>query len=80
MIIKEEKISVIKHGVDTDLFCPSYDEKCRFVVADAKQPSKKDVVNTLKKSGAEMLLNYLPLPGSSLSYTFLWKCNRRRII
>ena len=38
-----------------------YQEKYTFVVSDEKEPSKRDIINTLKASGAEMLLNYLPV-------------------
>ncbi len=50
-----------------------YDEKYRFVLSDQKESSKKDIVNELKKSGAEMLLNYLPV-GSEEAVKFYAEC------
>jgi len=50
-----------------------YDEKCTFVVCDAPEPTKEDVVRTLKESGAEMLLNYLPV-GSEKAVRFYAEC------
>jgi myo-inositol-1-phosphate synthase len=39
----------------------NYDEKHSFVLSSAKESSKEQIVSTLVKSGAEMLLNYLPV-------------------
>ena len=50
-----------------------YGAKYTFVVADKKQPSKRDVVNELKKSGAQILLNYLPV-GSEKATRFYAEC------
>ncbi len=50
-----------------------YEEKYRFVISDQKESSKKDIVNELKKSGAEMLLNYLPV-GSEEAVKFYAEC------
>lgn len=44
-----------------------------FVLSDQKQPDKKDVVAKLKNSGAEMLLNYLPV-GSERASQFYAEC------
>ena len=38
-----------------------YPEECRFVLASEEEASREEVVRTLKESGAEMLLNYLPV-------------------
>ena len=38
-----------------------YDEKYAFVLSNEKEPSKKDVVKAIQESGADMLLNYLPV-------------------
>ena len=38
-----------------------YDSKCTFVFADMPEPSAKEVVQILKDSGAEVLMNYLPV-------------------
>jgi len=39
----------------------AHPEHRRFVVADAPQPSKADVVESLKRSGAQVMCNYLPV-------------------
>ncbi|MFC1579937.1 inositol-3-phosphate synthase [Thermodesulfobacteriota bacterium] len=51
----------------------NYDEKCTFVVSDRKEASREDVVETLKESGAEILLNYLPV-GSEDAARFYAEC------
>jgi len=51
----------------------NYDPKYRFVLSNEKEPSKEDVVKTLKESGAEMLLNYLPV-GSEKATMFYAEC------
>src|SRR5690554_190633 len=38
-----------------------YDENVRFLLSSENQPDGKEVVSILKNSGAEMLLNYLPV-------------------
>ncbi len=50
-----------------------YDEKRRFVLSDAKEPTKEDVVQMLKSAGAEILLNYLPV-GSEEATRFYADC------
>jgi len=50
-----------------------YDQKHTFILSDAKEPTKEEVVGTLKKSGAEMLLNYLPV-GSDKAVKFYAEC------
>ncbi|GBE09777.1 inositol-3-phosphate synthase [bacterium BMS3Bbin12] len=50
-----------------------YEENRTFVVADAEQPSKEDVVRTLKETGAEILLNYMPV-GSEQAARFYAEC------
>jgi myo-inositol-1-phosphate synthase len=50
-----------------------YDERRTFLVSDEKEPSKQDVVKTLKASGAEILLNYLPV-GSEKATKFYAEC------
>jgi len=50
-----------------------YDEKYRFVPADHPQPTETDVVDALKESGAEVLLNYMPV-GSEQAATFYAEC------
>lgn len=49
------------------------DPRFRFVVADAPQPEKREVVERLRESGAEVLLNYLPV-GSEQAVRFYAEC------
>jgi myo-inositol-1-phosphate synthase len=51
----------------------NYDENYTFVVSKEKEATKEDIVNELKKSGAEMLLNYLPV-GSEEAARFYAEC------
>jgi myo-inositol-1-phosphate synthase len=50
-----------------------YDEKYTFVRADEPEPSGKEVIQILKDSGAEILLNYLPA-GSEEATRFYADC------
>ena len=50
-----------------------YHDKYTFVLADEPEPSKDDVVRTLRESGAEILLNYLPV-GSEKAVRFYAEC------
>ncbi len=50
-----------------------YDEDHTFVVADEKEPTKEEVVNHLKETGCEILLNYLPV-GSEEATRFYAEC------
>ncbi len=50
-----------------------YHEKFRFVLSNEPEPSKEDVVRTLKESRAEMLLNFLPV-GSEEATRFYADC------
>ena len=50
-----------------------YDEKYTFVLSDEKEATREDVVRTLKESGAEMLVNYLPV-GSEEAVKFYAQC------
>ncbi len=50
-----------------------YDEKYTFVLSDEKEADKADVVRTLRESGAEILLNYLPV-GSENAVRFYAEC------
>jgi myo-inositol-1-phosphate synthase len=50
-----------------------YDDDYTFILAKAKQAGKKDIVAALRKSGAEMLLNYLPV-GSEDAARFYAEC------
>ena len=51
----------------------NYDKKYAFLLSDEEEPSEEDVVNILKESGAEMLLNYLPV-GSEIAARFYAEC------
>jgi len=51
----------------------SYDEDCRFVVSGEAEAEKEDIVNHIKESGAEILLNYLPV-GSEEAVRFYAQC------
>ena len=51
----------------------NYDEKYTFVPADGPEPDKEKIVGILKESGAEILLNYLPV-GSELATRFYAEC------
>ena len=50
-----------------------YPEDRTFVPADAPEPSKEDVVRVLRESGAEILMNYLPV-GSEEATRFYAEC------
>lgn len=50
-----------------------YDSRFTFVFADIAEPSEEDVVRKLKDSGAEVLMNYLPV-GSEKATQFYAGC------
>lgn len=50
-----------------------YKDDRTFIVADAVQPSKAEVVAALRKSGAHVLMNYLPV-GSQKATEFYAEC------
>ena len=50
-----------------------YEEKYTFLPADAPEPTKEDVVRVLKETGAEILVNYLPV-GSEEGARFYADC------
>lgn len=50
-----------------------YDENCTFVPSSEKEATKDDIVKILKASGAEILLNYLPV-GSEEAAKFYAEC------
>lgn len=50
-----------------------YEEKYTFVLSDEKEATREEVVKILKGSGAEMLLNYLPV-GSDEATRFYAEC------
>jgi len=51
----------------------NYDDKFTFVLSNKKEPSQKNVINTLKRSKADVLLNYLPV-GSEEATKFYAQC------
>jgi myo-inositol-1-phosphate synthase len=50
-----------------------YDAKYTFVLSKEQEASKEDIINTLKESEAEILLNYLPV-GSEEATRFYAEC------
>jgi myo-inositol-1-phosphate synthase len=67
---------VVKMGRVLDGFAEhmgNYDEEYTFVLSDQEEASKEDVVNEMKASGAEILLNYLPV-GSEAAVRFYAEC------
>ncbi len=50
-----------------------YEDKYTFVIADEPEPTEEEIVNTLKESGAEVLMNYLPV-GSEEATRFYADC------
>lgn len=50
-----------------------YEDKYTFVAASQSEPTKQDVVSILRKSGAEILINYLPV-GSEEGTKFYAEC------
>lgn len=66
----------VRMGRILDGFSPhmkNYEEKQTFVLSDEPQPTKEEIVDVLKRSGAEMLLNYLPV-GSEEATAFYAEC------
>ena len=51
----------------------NYDEKRSFVLANEPEPTEEEVVRALKKSGTEVLMNYLPV-GSEEATRFYAEC------
>ncbi len=51
----------------------NYEEKYTFVLSEEPEPSKADIVKILQESGAEILLNYLPV-GSEEATSFYAEC------
>ncbi len=71
-----KKGTIVKMGRVLDGFAEhmkNYDEKYTFLLSDQKEASKEDVVGELKESGAEILLNYLPV-GSEKATKFYAEC------
>lgn len=51
----------------------NYESDYTFLLCDQKEPAKSDVIDILKSSGTEMLLNYLPV-GSEAASRFYAEC------
>jgi len=51
----------------------NYDDKQTFILSHTKESEKKDVINILNESQAEILINYLPV-GSELATQFYADC------
>jgi len=66
----------VKMGTVHDSFSDhmkDYDEEKRFVLSDEKEADKKEIVKILKESGAEIIINYLPV-GSEKAVKFYAEC------
>ena len=50
-----------------------HDDRCSFRLAEAAEPSMEDVVRVLRKTGTEILVNYLPV-GSEEATRFYAEC------
>ncbi|MBW2091077.1 MAG: inositol-3-phosphate synthase [Deltaproteobacteria bacterium] len=50
-----------------------YPDKCTFVLSDEPESSREEIIGALKESGAEILLNYLPV-GSEEAVRFYADC------
>lgn len=71
-----KKGTIVRMGRILDGFAEhmkNYHEKYTFLPSDQKEPSKEDVIRELKESGAEILLNYLPV-GSQKATQFYAEC------
>jgi len=67
---------IVKMGKILDGFSDhmkNYDDKNTFVISDEQEGSEEDVINVLKESGAEILINYLPV-GSEEATNFYADC------
>ena len=65
------KMGAVLDGVAEHM--DEYQEDRTFVVANDAQPSKEDIVAELKRTGAEVLMNYLPV-GSQKATEFYAEC------
>ncbi len=67
---------IVKMGQVLDGFSDhmkNYPEKYTFVLAEEPEPTKQEVVDVLKASGAQILVNYLPV-GSEKAVRFYAEC------
>jgi myo-inositol-1-phosphate synthase len=66
----------VRMGKVLDGFSPhmsDYDERSTFLLADEAEPSGKEIIEVLRASGAEILMNYLPV-GSEDATRFYADC------
>jgi myo-inositol-1-phosphate synthase len=71
-----KKGAIVRMGKVLDGFpdhMTNYEEKYTFLLSDEKEASKEDIVRELRASGAEILLNYLPV-GSEKAAKFYAEC------
>ena len=71
-----QKGVIVKMGRVLDGFAEhmrDYDEKYTFLLSDQEEAGEEDVIRELKNSGAEILLNYLPV-GSEKAVKFYAEC------
>ncbi len=67
---------IVKMGKVLDSFADhmnNYDEKYRFVLSNQKESSKEEIIQELKESNTDMLINYLPV-GSEKVAKFYAEC------
>ena len=70
------KGTIVKMGKILDGFAnhmKNYDKKCTFLLSKQKEISKEEAIEELKESGAEILLNYVPV-GSEKAAKFYAEC------
>jgi myo-inositol-1-phosphate synthase len=68
--------AIVNMGRILDSFSPhmaEYNEKYTFLPSDEKEPSEEEVVRVLRESGAEIMMNYLPV-GSEQAVRFYVEC------
>lgn len=72
----EETGVIVRMGRVLDGFAEhmkNYDTKYSFLLSDEKEPEKEEIIDVLKGSGAQILLNYLPV-GSEQAARFYAEC------
>ena len=72
----KEKGVIVRMGRVLDGFAEhmkNYDMKYSFLLSDEEEPDEKDIIDALKGSGAQILLNYLPV-GSEVAARFYAEC------
>lgn len=67
---------IVKMGRVLDGFSEhmkKYEDKYTFILSNEKEGTKKEIINIMKESGAEILINYLPV-GSEEAVKFYAEC------